>query len=355
MGGKDIKVLLVSPLPPPAGGIATWTKKYLDWCKKNNICVDVVNTAVIGSRAIQINTSRRFLDEVKRTILILKDLKNKLRLNSPHIVHLNTPCGKFGLIRDYFCANIVKKRNIPLVVHYRCNIEDQVKNSMVQKFFIRKISSIASINLVLNSPSKKYLENVSGQDSKLIANFIDDEFILREKKSINTKIKNIVFIGHVQITKGIKEIIEAASHFPKINFILAGPISSEIKSVEIPSNISLKGPVNLSEVRDLLYYSDVFLFPTYSEGFSNALLEAMAMGLPIITTNVGANADMIELSGGILVGVKNYKDITDAIKKLEDKKYRESISIWNITKAKESYLIDKVMEKLFSIYQTNIK
>ncbi|MEH6949461.1 glycosyltransferase family 4 protein, partial [Bacillus sp. JJ634] len=130
--------------------------------------------------------------------------------------------------------------------------------------------------------------------SRLVTNFIDDTFILDRDKGINTEIQKILFVGHVQVTKGVKEIIQVASCLPKIEFILAGPIASEIKKLNIPKNVILKGVVSPEEVRELLGDADVFLFPTYSEGFSIALLEAMAMGVPIITTPVGANADMIE-------------------------------------------------------------
>ena len=78
----------------------------------------------------------------------------------------------------------------------------------------------------------------------------------------------------------------------------------------------------------------------------------MALGLPIITTNVGANKDMIESSGGILVRLENVKDIIEAIYKLEDKSYREKISKWNIQKVKDKYLVDSVMLELISIYKT---
>lgn len=349
-----IRVLLISPLPPPAGGIATWTQKYLDWSKSNNICVDVVNSSVIGGRAKQINTSINILDEYKRTMIIIRDLKNKIKSFRPNVVHLNTACGKFGLIRDYFCASIVKKCEIPLVVHYRCNIEDQINNNLIQKFFLRKLSCLARVNLVLNTPSKTYLDITFGIEGRLISNFIDNKFIY-ENKIINTKIFNIVFIGHVQRTKGVREIFEVASHFPEICFSLAGPISSEIKLLKIPKNVILKGQVNLIEVRKLLCNADVFLFPTYTEGFSNALLEAMAAGLPIITTDVGANGDMIESSGGILVQVKNSGDIIRAISKLENKDYREVMSKYNIEKIRKNYLIDIVMDELISIYETAIR
>ena len=67
MKQNNLKILLVSPLPPPAGGIASWTQQYIDWSEKNNLSVEIVNTAVIGKRAEKINQKTKILDEIKRT------------------------------------------------------------------------------------------------------------------------------------------------------------------------------------------------------------------------------------------------------------------------------------------------
>lgn len=346
---NKVKILLISPLPPPAGGIATWTEKFIRWSKTNYIDVDIINTSVIGKRAKKINNSRSYFDEFKRTINIINTLINKLNKDYPLVAHLNTSCGKFGIVRDFFCAAIIKKRGVPLVVHYHCNIEDQLKNP-IQKFYFRKLSTFASANIVLNKQSKIYIEQVCRQNSKVLSNFIDDEYIINNGKNINDKIQSIAFIGHVQKSKGIIEIFEVAEKFHNIKFTLAGPISDEVQGLKKPDNILLAGVISHSEVRSLLHTTDIFLFPTYSEGFSVALLEAMAMGVPIITTPVGANADMIESRGGIIVQKKNCKDIEQAIIRLQDKEYRKKMSEWNIGKVKKKYLVNDVLNELLVIY-----
>src|SRR5690554_3015250 len=100
MKRNNLKILLLSPLPPPAGGIASWTQQYLNWSEKNNLNVEIVNTAIIGKRAEKINQKTKIVDEIKRTKDIIKDLKTKINTFKPQIIHLNTPCGKLGIIRD---------------------------------------------------------------------------------------------------------------------------------------------------------------------------------------------------------------------------------------------------------------
>jgi hypothetical protein len=64
--GSTMKILLISPLPPPPGGITTWTEKYVEWAKDHSICAEVVNNAVIGGRATHLGSKREF-PEIQRT------------------------------------------------------------------------------------------------------------------------------------------------------------------------------------------------------------------------------------------------------------------------------------------------
>ena len=350
---KDLmRVLLISPLPPPAGGIASWTKQYLSWSEENDLNIQVVNTALIGKRRKKINSKTRLLDEVKRTKFIIQDLRSKISEFKPDVVHLNTPCGKFGIIRDFICASIVKRKKIGLVIHYRCNIKDQVDKSIVSKYFLPKIAKIADVNLVLNKTSKIYLNLEAKCSSIEIPNFINDSFDLNANKNIKRKVEVISFVGHVQKTKGIYEILNVAKKLPQITFKLAGPIADEINEIEKPENVIFLGPIENTKVKELLFQSDVFLFPSFTEGFANAMLEAMVSGLPIIATPVGANREMIEEKGGIIVEVGNSDSIYRAINLMEDPNLRLRMSEWNINKVKNEYTIEKVMDTLIQLYLT---
>lgn len=354
MNQNNLKILLVSPLPPPAGGIASWTQQYIDWSEKNNLSIDIVNTAVIGRRAEKIFQRAKILDEIKRTKDIIRELKTKIREFKPQIIHLNTPCGKLGIIRDFLCAQIAKKNGIKLIIHYRCNIKDQVNSSIVSRFYLKRLSNIADLNLVLNSSSSQYLMEEAQSKSVLIANYINEEFVLDKHKNIRNDIKIISFVGHVQRTKGILEIIDAANQLPEITFKIAGPVSNDISKIDKPKNLIFLGSLSKNEVKKILLESDVFLFPSYTEGFANALLEAMAMGLPIITTPVGANLDMIESTGGVVVEVGNSKSIIDAINNIQNPIDRERMSTWNLNKVINEYTIEKVMKKLLCIYLSEL-
>lgn len=349
-----MKVLLISPLPPPEGGIAVWTKKYKEYCDQHGQELTIVNTALIGTRAEQINRKRNYLDEVKRTFGVLKDLRSKLQRAAPDVVHLNTSCSRFGLYRDYFCCRMAVKRNKPVILHCRCNIEDQLggRNSSC-KVFAQMAHSAAKI-LVLNRKSQKYAEQIAPGKVITVPNFADEK-MLNDSAAISKQLKEAVFVGHVQKTKGAEEILKAASRLPQIRFKMIGPVQKEIAEKECPPNVEYIGNLPPQEVQKHLKMSDVFVFPTYTEGFSNALVEAMASGLPVITTDVGANYDMIEEHGGIIVPVGDSEAIVNALKKMEPFQVRAEMSEWNINKVRRCYLRDEVMKRILSIYQEVIK
>ena len=97
--------------------------------------------------------------------------------------------------------------------------------------------------------------------------------------------------------------------------------------------------------------STVFLFPSYTEGFSNAVLEAMSRGLPILTTNVGSNEDMIENKGGFIVNTRNVLELIEKMRLMSDYSIRFSMSKWNVNKVKDSYSLQTDFERIREEYR----
>lgn len=349
MSADEFRVLLISPLPPPAGGISAWSEILLGWAAHNDVAVDIVNTAVTGDRGKNITAKRNIVDELRRSSAILGNLKTELRTHKISVVHLNSPCGRFGILRDYLCAIVVRHERVPLIVHYRCNIGDQVGDRL-QRAIFRKLTCLADTVLVLNAESGRYVKRVAHRNSQMVANFVDDDFIIAHPKDIAPEIRKVLFVGHVLMSKGVGEIFEVARSLPAVLFAVAGPVSAEALSLSKPDNVKIFGNVDHDAVRSLLDEADVFLFPSYTEGFSNALLEAMARGVPVITTPVGANAEMIEDSGGMLVHVGSATDILAAFSEMGSQELRAQMSCWNVEKVRNTYGAAVGMHQLLGIY-----
>lgn len=346
---KNMKVLLISPLPSPAGGIATWTKLFIHSDQANQNVVDVVNTAIIGER-VNNYEKKRLIEEFKRTISIYLETGKKLK-NNYDIVHINSSGSTLGMMRDYMCLKKVKKSNLKVVVHFHCDTKFMVK-SKFSKFIFRAICHSADQIFCLNQSSEKHIKSISNKIGRKIPNFIDLKNIDCTQKGISNKIKNVIFVGHVSKSKGCLDIISIAQKIPDINFKLIGKQNEEFKSVPKPQNIQYYGEVSKEEVINQMLSADLLLFPTYTEGFPNVILEAMASGLPIISTPVGAIPEIIEDKGGKIIEVGNIDCFIEAIEELQEPATRREMSIWNREKVEKTYALDLVMKQIFEEYSS---
>lgn len=344
---KNVKVLLISPLPSPTGGIATWTKLFINSDQANKNVVDVVNTAIIGKRTKSYK-KKYLIEECKRTISIYLETKIKLE-NNYDIVHINSSCSTWGMIRDYMCIKKAKKSKSKVVVHFHCDTSYMVKGKF-SSFIFRGICNNVDRIFCLNQSSEQHIKRISNKTGIKIPNFIDLKNIDFTQNEVSDRIKNIIFVGHIIKSKGCMDIISIAKKMPNINFKLVGKESEEFQSIPKPQNIQYCGEVSKEEVINQMLSADLLLFPTYTEGFPNVILEAMVSGLPVISTPVGAIPEIIENKGGKIIEVGNIEGFIKAIEDLQEPTTREKMSAWNKEKVKRTYALDLVMKQIFMEY-----
>ncbi len=115
------------------------------------------------------------------------------------------------------------------------------------------------------------------------------------------EVKHIVSIGRLDPQKDQKTLIIAfsriARQFPKITLTIygEGPLRSELE--ELIQTLGMKERIYLpgtkKDIENILANSDLFIFPSLYEGFSNALCEAMSIGLPVIASDGSGNRDIV--------------------------------------------------------------
>lgn len=134
-----------------------------------------------------------------------------------------------------------------------------------------------------------------------ILNRVGRDYISLEKIKIRRTIKTIIFIGRVSKSKGVQDILSVALLFPNINFKLIGQINAELDSADIknPSNVTFLG--FSTDVVGYLRKSDAIIFSSRSEGMPYAVIEAAAIGLPIIATKIEAHVEISKYIRGILL------------------------------------------------------
>lgn len=347
-----MRILLITPKPDAVGGIARWTEAFLNYFD-GKLEAEIVDNSLFPSKKSRISV---ILSQVKRSISILSDLSKKIRAHRFDVAHINSSCTRLGVIRDYICAKKIAKKKIPIILQCHCNIEDQLGTSSLSNRYFKKLVCISERVFVLNSKSLDFVMRVSNGKGEICPNFIAKERVLTAPKSISEDIGQITYVGHMYKSKGVFEVLELAKAFPDISFKLVGPCTEFLETkTDIPQNVFFTGPLDANGVIHTLDESDVFVLLSYSEGFSNAMLEAMARGLPIIATNVGAARDMIEGNGGVIVALDDRQAAKTAIEYMRPKSIREQMSVGNLEKVRKEYTSEAILVKLEGVYASIAK
>lgn len=340
-----MNVLLVSPLPPPVGGIASWTEEYIRYFADSNTNVTLIDSSVQGNR-VQSDQKRNYIVEIERMLRLRREIKKAQKKYAFDIIHYNASCFTFGLIRDYCVLRACK---VPIMYQCHCNLPTNLNNRIAANAFsmiCRKVDKVCVLNSESAKEACKYLKS---DIATVIPNFIS--YSGKRRKKHRRSIEKACFLGRATELKGIREFINVARRAPQIKFYIIGPIDNRKLLEETPDNIFTLGQKNHYEAMELLADMDVYILPSYSEGFPLGVLEAMSMGIPIIATKVGAIPDMIEDKGGILVSVRSVDEILIALESIASMEVREDMGRFNMKKVETEYTDDVVMEKIKETYE----
>lgn len=184
---------------------------------------------------------------------------------------------------------------------------------------------------------------------------------IKNRLGIDTRKKCITFSGRLVPLKRLDILLKAVQAVSRkrkdfmVVILGQGELEAGLKKMAselgIDSHVLFKGHV--PNILDYLHATDLFVFPSEKEGMPNALLEAMACGLPVIATRIGGAIDIIEdKKNGLLVTAGDVEELKDAmLKLLEDEQLSKSISEEAYRTIREKYYIDKVAGKYISLYK----
>lgn len=134
-----------------------------------------------------------------------------------------------------------------------------------------------------------------------VPNAIDGSWIVADRP-VPTSRRRFLFIGRHERRKGVPELLEAIAPLgaPGVEFHFVGPIPERLRMKR--DDVVYHGTVTDTTVlQGILDSSDVLLCPSYAEGMPTVVLEAMARGLAVIATDVGATAEWVGADNGILL------------------------------------------------------
>lgn len=151
------------------------------------------------------------------------------------------------------------------------------------------------------------------------------DFIPFQQKKISSPI-NLLFCGRVREDKGIEELIKALSlvlaqgYFAKLEIVgdcsksYKDKLKTLIENLELSSNVTFRGFVEFGDkLFDFYKGSDIYILPSWHEGFPHSIWEAAANCIPVITTSVGGIPSILGRKHVLFCRVKNSKSIADCI------------------------------------------
>ena len=315
-------------------------KEYLIRCAKNE-----------GVRFKHIEMTRK-ITPIKDFISLIK-LISFLKKERPLIIHSHTP--KAGIL-----AMLASKiTNIPIRLHTVAGLPLMEEKGSKKKLLelIEKLTYSFSTFVFTNSNGlyKYIIENnyVSKNKLKVIGNgssngvdinyFSPTSVSVKEKEKLKLSLGilendfTFVFVGRIVADKGINELINA---FDTISFqnnaiklLLVGEQESHLDPLNentlklISTNKNIIKTGFQKDIRPFLAVSDALVFPSYREGFPNVIMQAGAMELPVIATNInGCNEIIVNEKNGVLIELKNNGAIVKAMVRLiEDEAFYKNL------------------------------
>ena len=288
--------------------------------------------------------------EMTREITPFKDVKAlwklylMMKLEKPHLVHTHTPkAGLLGMIAS-------KLAGVPVRLHTVAGMPLLEKKGLIRKILdmVERLTYSCATKVYPNSalmrqiiiknqycrPDKlKVIGN--GSSNGIDTTFFDPDnidlhestFSLRESLNIDSQDIVYCFVGRIVADKGINELVEAfdaiARHNKKVKLLLLGNFETQLDPLKLKTEELISNHPDIiwvdfqMDVRPYFAISDIFVFPSYREGFPNVVMQSGAMGLPSIVTDInGCNEIIIHGQNGIVVPPKDALKLQDAMEQL---------------------------------------
>ncbi|WP_265130435.1 glycosyltransferase family 4 protein [Chryseobacterium oranimense] len=336
-----------------------------------------------GIKTIEVNMERGI--SPWKDLVSLCRLYKILKIEKPVIVHSITP--KAGLL-TMLAGKIA---GVPIRIHTFTGLIFPTRKGVVQKLLISMDQLLCwaathiypegegvkkdLLNYRITSKPLKVIGN--GNVNGIDLNYFSPEQITDEQKENLKKELNIhdtdfvfVFVGRLVGDKGINELVDAFSLLTKAEnpqrrskLLLVGPLEQELDPLhpdtlkEIERNPDILSVGFQKDVRPYFAVSHALAFPSYREGFPNVVMQAGAMGLPSIVSDInGCNEIIIENQNGVIVPVKNSEKLREAMTKImSDQNYYDQLKINARSMIQSRYEQSLVWEALLGEYNKLVK
>jgi glycosyltransferase involved in cell wall biosynthesis len=166
--------------------------------------------------------------------------------------------------------------------------------------------------------------------------------------------------GQLILLGAVDQLVKSKRNV-RLRLVGGGPdrksLEREVAKRGLGEHVIFEGMINQDQIRELFYKADVFALPSFAEGIPVALMEAMAMGIPCITTFVAGISELIrEGIDGILVAPSDKDGLVHAIERLiDDPELCRNLGYAGRERVIEKYNLDRNVARLATVFKKRIK
>lgn len=196
-----------------------------------------------------------------------------------------------------------------------------------------------------------------GLNTDKFANIKVDKKAKREELGIPEAAVVLLSVGELNKNKNHETVIKAVAqlNIPNIYYVICGEGELRTYLEEMAASLGIVDRIKLlgyrTDVSEIYQVADIFVFPSYREGLSVALMEAMASGLPVVCSDIRGNNNLIkDGKGGYLIAPKDVDGFAEAIGKILQMSSAEQLGTENQNTIR-NFGIDSVLKSLLDIYK----
>ncbi len=322
--------------------------------------------------------------EMSRNITPVKDILSIIRMyrlfkkEAPYIVHSHTPKAGFVGMTAAFLARVpnrlhtvaglplvetkgIKRWILLLVERFTYSLSNLVlpNSSGLKEFIVKNKLSSETKLMVLGNGSSNGINLNHFQSSDLITKQGE---VLKEKFKLHDRFIYL-FIGRMVSHKGVNELVSAFlkvnAKYPETLLLLVGEFESSLDplssfTLESLDQLSIIHVGHQHDVRMFLEIADVFVFPSYREGFPNVVLQACSFNLPCIVTDIfGCNEIIKNNENGLVVPPKDENELKNAMEVLfTDSELRVRLRKSNRVRVEKEFDQKFVWDCLLKLYNS---
>jgi glycosyltransferase involved in cell wall biosynthesis len=361
MTEPPLRVCLVAPLPPPLGGMGNWTRLVRRFAEtRPGVELSIVD---ISPRWRAIDDLAGWKRILGGGLQLLRDYWRFWRIlwRCPGVIHLTTP-GQLAVVRDLAILITARVAGIATVYHLHFGRVPQIAaNPTFEWRMLAWAIGLADVVIAIDPATAEAVQHHLPQTRTVrLPNGIDLAALPAEP--VASQPPTVLFLGWVIPTKGVYELVEAWAQLKPKEWRcrIVGPGSpqcrDELQERFQPELLEFLPEQTHDEAMRLMAAASVFVLPSYTEGFPNVIIEAMAMGKAIIATDVGAMPEMLDGGCGVVVPARDTQALRDALARvLADPELRAAMGIRAMAKARQEYAMDRVFDQLEDLWRASIR